>query len=61
LSNRKKVIHELRMLAGDYLLAGALKLYPEGKERDSLASFLASHFKLMVSYNKDERAWENER
>lgn len=40
----KKLIRELKMLIADYLLLGALNLYPEGEERESLAINLHTHF-----------------
>lgn len=42
------IIKELRLIIGDYLLAGALWLYPAGDEKKSLAFYLSRHFKLMT-------------
>ncbi|MEE9355204.1 MAG: hypothetical protein V3U75_06410 [Methylococcaceae bacterium] len=51
---KTEVIKELRLLIGDYLLAGALWLYPAGFEKNSLACYLSSHFKLMTGCKKKE-------
>ncbi len=48
MKNFKKAMRELRMLIGDYFLTGALRLYPEGEERISLAVKLGDHFRLMT-------------
>ncbi len=36
------------MLIADYFLLGALKLYPEGVERESLAINLHTHFETIL-------------
>lgn len=53
--NAKKLISEIKMLAADYLLLIALKLYPKGLERESLCLGLSFHFQQTLETAIDKR------